>query len=116
MSTPTPPQIVTIKIANNRIVADPPTVTVVEAQVYFEFRLEIPGMKFAGTSGIQIPTTFTPSFLGPWPGSTDTRLSLLDVCNIAGNVFYRVNVINSAGIGQQLIFADPPKIVNQLPQ
>lgn len=114
MSTPNPPQIVTFRIDKDQIVADPPTVTVVAAQVYFEFRLEIPGMRFADTNSIQIPDRFAASFLGPWPGSTDTRASLLDVCNIGGEVFYMVNVVNSAGIGQKLIFPVPPKIVNRL--
>lgn len=114
MSTPNPPQVVTFRIDNHRIVADPPTVTVVAAQVYFEFRLEIPGMRFAATNGIQIPDRFVASFLGPWPGSTDTQVSLLDVCNISGEVSYMVNVVNSAGIGQKLMFPVPPKIVNLL--
>jgi len=114
MSTPIPPQIVTFKIVNNRIVADPPTVTVVASQVYFDFRLQIPGMRFAKTNGIRVPNDFVPSFLGPWPGATDTRISLLDYCNIAGPVYYMVNVVNSAGESQQLVFPDRPKIINQL--
>lgn len=116
MSTPKLPQIVKLKIANNQIVADPPTVTVVAEQIYFEFELHIAGLKFAETNGVQVPSQFTASFLGPWRDASSTRISLLDVCNTAGDVYYMVNVVNSAGNRYQLVFPQRPKIINQLTQ